>query len=107
MEVLLEKIIIYSFVAIFILVMVVYYVWQQTSKSNIVEAKIKIAKAAGLYEPVSLHPIIDINSCIQTGQCRLRPGIRRFAPRSSPRQPPRGFAGDACGRRECRRIHWL
>lgn len=69
MEVLLESVAIYSFVAIFMLALIVYYVWKQNHKSNIVEEKIKIAKAAGLYEPVSLHPIIDINSCIQTGAC--------------------------------------
>ncbi len=69
MEALLESVAIYTFVAIFMLALIVYYVRKQNHKSKIVEEKIKVAKAAGLYEPVSLHPIIDINSCIQTGAC--------------------------------------
>lgn len=67
--VLLESVIIYSFVALFMAALVFYYVRQQNRKSKIVEAKIARAKEAGLYEPVSLHPVIDINSCIQTGAC--------------------------------------
>ncbi|MFH0894403.1 MAG: NAD(P)-binding domain-containing protein [Bacteroidota bacterium] len=34
-----------------------------------VDAKIKKAKEEGLHEPVSLHPVVDVNSCIQTGAC--------------------------------------
>jgi len=69
MTVLIESIITYSIVAILMLGLIIYYVRNQNKKSRIVEEKIKKAKAAGLYEPVSLHPIIDINSCIQTGAC--------------------------------------
>ncbi len=64
-----ESVIIYSVVFLFTVGLILYYVLQQRSKSRKVEKKIERAKAAGLYEPVSLHPIIDINSCIQTGAC--------------------------------------
>ena len=33
------------------------------------EAKIASAKKEGLHEPVSLHPVVDPNSCIMTGAC--------------------------------------
>lgn len=33
------------------------------------EEKIRIAKEEGLFEPVSLHPVVDPNSCIQSGAC--------------------------------------
>lgn len=69
LTVLIESIIIYGFVALLMVGLIVYYVWQQNKKSKIVEGKIKVAKEAGLYEPVSLHPVIDIGSCIQTGAC--------------------------------------
>jgi thioredoxin reductase/Pyruvate/2-oxoacid:ferredoxin oxidoreductase delta subunit len=34
-----------------------------------VEEKIRQAKMEGLYEPVSLHPVVDPKSCIGTGAC--------------------------------------
>lgn len=66
---LLESILIYSFVAVFFLSIVIYYVRNQNKKSRIVAAKIEEAKKTGMYEPVSLHPVIDVGSCIQTGAC--------------------------------------
>ncbi|MFZ4796568.1 MAG: NAD(P)-binding domain-containing protein [Bacteroidia bacterium] len=69
MEVLLENIIIYSSVFLLCLIAVVFYLWKQRKNSRIVDEKIKIAKAEGLYEPVSLHPVVNENSCIRTGAC--------------------------------------
>ena len=69
MEVLLEKIIIYTIVAGLILLTLYLYVRQLKKKSKEVGEKIKIAKEEGLYEPVSLHPEIDTNTCIQSGAC--------------------------------------
>ena len=37
--------------------------------SKEVEAKIEKAKEEGLHEPVSLHPFIDLNTCIKSGAC--------------------------------------
>jgi thioredoxin reductase/Pyruvate/2-oxoacid:ferredoxin oxidoreductase delta subunit len=69
MEVLIEKLVIYSSVAIFIAGIVLFYLYKQRRDSRIVEAKIAIAKEEGLYEPVTLHPVIDVNSCIRSGAC--------------------------------------
>jgi thioredoxin reductase/Pyruvate/2-oxoacid:ferredoxin oxidoreductase delta subunit len=64
-----EEIIIYGLVFLIITISVVFYVKSQIKKSKIVEEKIKKAKEEGLHEPVSLHPVIDINECINTGAC--------------------------------------
>ena len=69
MEVLTENIVIYGFVAILFGSILYFYVRKQKINSAIVENKIKIAKQEGMYEPVSLHPVVDVNSCIQTGAC--------------------------------------
>ena len=69
METLFESILIYSVVFAFCLAVVVLYLRRQKKKSNLVEEKILIAKQEGLYEPVSLHPVVDQNTCIQTGAC--------------------------------------
>ncbi|OFX18126.1 MAG: 4Fe-4S ferredoxin [Bacteroidetes bacterium GWA2_31_9] len=69
MEILLENIIIYSSVALLCILAVFFYLRSQKKKSKIVEQKIIKAKEDGLYEPVSLHPVVNINNCIQTGAC--------------------------------------
>lgn len=69
MEVLLEKLIIYSSVAVFIIAIIVVYIYKQQRDSSIVEAKIALAREEGKHEPVTLHPVIDVNSCIKSGAC--------------------------------------
>lgn len=69
MEVLTENIIIYSFTAILFISIFYFYVRKQKKESRLVEEKIRTAKEEGLHEPVSLHPVVDVNSCIQTGAC--------------------------------------
>ena len=69
MEVLIEKIAIYSVVGIFILVIVLIYLRKLKRESSIVREKIRISKEEGLHEPVSLHPVVDPNTCIKTGAC--------------------------------------
>ena len=69
MGILLENIIIYSSVIMLCIIAVVFYLRRERKNSRIVEGKIKIAKEQGLYEPISLHPVVDENSCIQTGAC--------------------------------------
>lgn len=71
MEQLLENIIIYGLVILFCLAVVWIYLWKQKKDSKKVEEKIAKAKEEGLFEPVSLHPVIDENSCIRTGACIL------------------------------------
>ncbi len=69
MEILLENILIYSFAAILCIAVVVIYLRRKNRESRIVDQKIVQAKEEGLHEPVSLHPVIDVNRCIQTGAC--------------------------------------
>ena len=69
MELLLEKIIIYGVIGIFLLGVLLVYIRKLRRESRIVEEKIKVAKEDGVHEPVSLHPVVDVNSCIQSGAC--------------------------------------
>ena len=69
METIIEKIVIYGGVIIFLVIVVLIYVLKLRRESKIVEHKIRIAQEEGLYEPVSLHPYVDVNSCIQSGAC--------------------------------------
>jgi thioredoxin reductase/NAD-dependent dihydropyrimidine dehydrogenase PreA subunit len=69
MEVIVEQILIYSVVGVFLLLIVWYYVRKLSKESKLVEAKIEQAKVDGLYEPVSLHPVVNPNSCIKSGAC--------------------------------------
>ena len=69
MEKIFENILIYSLAAILCIVALVVYLRKKSKESKIVDEKIKKAKEDGLFEPVSLHPYIDVNRCIQTGAC--------------------------------------
>jgi thioredoxin reductase/Pyruvate/2-oxoacid:ferredoxin oxidoreductase delta subunit len=69
MEELLEKTIIYGCVFLLIGLTMFLYVRRLKKNSSIVEQKIQKAKEEGLFEPVSLHPEIDVNTCIQSGAC--------------------------------------
>lgn len=69
MELLIENIVVYSSVLLLCLVVVFLYLRKKSRESKAVERKIEKAKKDGLFEPVSLHPVIDLGSCIQTGAC--------------------------------------
>ena len=69
METFIEKIIVYGSVFLLCLIVVLIYLIKLRRGSKKVEAKIATAKKDGLYEPVSLHPVVDPNSCIMTGAC--------------------------------------
>ncbi|NQU53550.1 MAG: NAD(P)-binding domain-containing protein, partial [Bacteroidetes bacterium] len=69
MDILIEKIIIYGGVGLFLFSVVFIYVRKLKRESTVVGEKIRIAKEEGLHEPVSLHPVVDVNSCIQSGAC--------------------------------------
>lgn len=69
MEILLENIIIYSATALLCIIVIFLYLRYQLRKSRANIEKIEKAREDGLHEPVSLHPVIDTNSCIGTGAC--------------------------------------
>jgi len=69
MNLLLEEILIYGSVALLIAIIILIYVLKQKRMETLVNQKIAIAKEDGVYEPVSLYPVIDPNRCIGSGAC--------------------------------------
>lgn len=69
MEVLIEEILTYA-VVIFLCGFVVWkYLKSQKLQTFETSQKIEKAKEEGRYEPVSLHPYIDLSACIGSGAC--------------------------------------
>lgn len=66
-----EKLLIYGVTGLFLITVLFFYLRKLKNASQLVDEKIRTAKEEGLYEPVSLHPVIDPNSCIQSGACIL------------------------------------
>jgi len=69
MESLIENILVYGLAAILCIGVVIIYLRKQKSATKKVDEKIEKAKQEGLFEPVSLHPVVDHNSCIGSGAC--------------------------------------
>ncbi len=69
MEVLMEEIGLYGIVLIICALTVYVYLRKNRKRSLVTEQKVAIAKEEGLFEPVSLHPFIDLNVCIGSGAC--------------------------------------
>ncbi|MCF8294909.1 MAG: NAD(P)-binding domain-containing protein [Bacteroidales bacterium] len=69
MEQLLEEILIYGSTTALIVVLILYFVRRERKINEQTEQKIATAKEEGLFEPVSLHPVVDVKSCIRTGAC--------------------------------------
>lgn len=69
MEVFLENIISYLIVAGISGFIIYFYLKRNRVKTEINIQKIAKAKEFGLHEPISLHPVIDPESCIGSGAC--------------------------------------
>src|SRR5688572_12214142 len=69
MEILIEQIVVYGVVAVLCVVIIYFYLRKEKYKSLQTRQKITIAKAEGLFEPVSLHPYVDLNICIGSAAC--------------------------------------
>jgi thioredoxin reductase/Pyruvate/2-oxoacid:ferredoxin oxidoreductase delta subunit len=69
MEVLIEQIVIYGGVLILCAVTIYFYLKKQKTTSSVTREKVATAKADGIFEPVSLHPYIDLNTCIGSAAC--------------------------------------
>ena len=65
----LEQILIYGTVILLSVAIVYFYLKAHNRNSEIVAQKVATAKLEGLFEPVSLHPHIDLNTCIGSGAC--------------------------------------
>jgi len=68
-EVLLEQIVIYGIVMLLCVTIIFYYLRKKKGNSIEVEKKVATAKEEGLFEPNSLHPYIDLNTCIGSAAC--------------------------------------
>jgi len=68
-EVLLEQILVYGTVVILCMITIYFYLRKKNRTSLETVKKVVIAKEEGLFEPVSLHPHIDLNTCIGVGAC--------------------------------------
>lgn len=64
-----EEIIIYGIVFLFCGLVLYIYIRKLKKESQIVDAKIAIAKQEGIHEPVSLYPYINEDNCIRSGAC--------------------------------------
>lgn len=69
MSLLLEQILMYGAVLLFCAAIVFIYLRKIKAASEETERKVAIAKEEGLFEPVSLHPFIDLNTCIGSAAC--------------------------------------
>ena len=69
MNLLIENLLVYGVTALLCLIVVGIYLRKKIMETRRTEAKIEIAKQEGLYEPISLHPVVNVNTCIQTGAC--------------------------------------
>ena len=69
MEAQIENLIAYSIVFILAVIIIYFYIKKSKSVSSSNIEKIKIAKESGLYEPVSLHPVVNPDICIGSGAC--------------------------------------
>ena len=69
MEVLIEQIAIYGSVLLLCGLTIFFYMRSLKKKSAIVEKKVAKAKEEGMFEPVSLHPYIDLSTCIGSAAC--------------------------------------
>ena len=69
MEVLIENIIVYGLAFLLCGLVIYLYLKREARRTKIVEEKILKAKEEGLFEPVSLHPVVDLGTCIGTSAC--------------------------------------
>lgn len=68
-EVFLEELFIYATVLILCAITVFFYLYKKKKKTIETVKKVAVAKEEGLFEPVSLYPHIDLNTCIGSGAC--------------------------------------
>ena len=69
MEVIFENIVVYSVVFLLIGIIMFIYVRIAQKKSRVTSDKIEKAKEFGIHEPVSLHPVVNSETCIGSGAC--------------------------------------
>jgi len=68
-EVLIEELLVYGTVFLLCALTIFFYLRKKNKKTIETVKKVAVAKEEGLFEPVSLYPFIDLNSCIGSGAC--------------------------------------
>ncbi len=69
MEVIIENIIAYSAILLIVGSVIIFYLRNNAKKYKTTSEKIQKAKEFGFHEPVSLHPVVDVETCIGSGAC--------------------------------------
>ena len=69
MEVILENILAYAVILAVVLIVFFIYLGRYKKRTEVTTLKIEKAKELGFYEPVSLHPVVDLETCIGSGAC--------------------------------------
>ena len=69
MEVILENIAAYSIIIAVIFIVLFFYLSGYKKRTKVTTQKIQKAKELGFHEPVSLHPVVDLETCIGSGAC--------------------------------------
>ena len=69
MEVLIENIITYTVVVLLIVLLIYMQLRKSNKQSKTVKEKIERAKQLGFHEPVSLHPVVNLDVCIGSAAC--------------------------------------
>jgi thioredoxin reductase len=69
MEVFIENIIAYTLILLVVFLVLFTYLSKYKNRTKVTNYKIEKAKQLGFYEPVSLHPVIDLETCIGSGAC--------------------------------------
>ena len=69
MEVILENIISYGLIFLLIALVILFYIGNSKKQSKLVRNKIEKAKEFGFHEPVSLHPVVNLDICLGSGAC--------------------------------------
>lgn len=68
-QIILEQVFVYGAVFLLCIITIYFYLRKQKKNSNEILNKVAIAKEEGLFEPISLHPYIDLNTCIGSAAC--------------------------------------
>jgi len=68
-QIIIEQVFVYGAVLLLCMMTIYFYLRKQKRNSNEILKKVAIAKEEGLFEPISLHPYIDLNTCIGSAAC--------------------------------------
>jgi thioredoxin reductase/ferredoxin len=68
-QIIFEQVIVYGAVILLCFLTVFFYLRKQSKNSKEILKKVSIAKEEGMFEPISLHPYIDLNTCIGSAAC--------------------------------------